>query len=427
MRQKNAVAERLDVLHDQWVEFARQPEARLLRWVVEPQEARMLEAWLEKETDEEAGECPDLLLRFDAPFEQSEAYGWELRKALEAMVAESGEPVRLGEVELGQTGAEAFLSACEALQRQYEEVCEVLAVVLVPQSVSSAKAWQQWLWRALEQWRSPRVRLVVLEDAHARVLEPMAQMESRRVWTAVAGLDVVGAMQEVAQQAGAPHAPESRYRELLLRVARAAQQGELREVGRWGGEAVAVAEGEGWHGLAAAAHWAVAGALLAAGQPHEAAERYRQAEAQALQAEAQGEAQGAELRLRTRLALGAALVVAQQWASAAALYEETAPQARKLADAHLELECWRMGSFCRESLSEWDRALENGRQAWEVGKGLLPQVRATSTLPYVAEALVRLNRARLGEEAASRMEVEAESVLGKGWRSGLNTAGSQAA
>jgi hypothetical protein len=230
----------------------------------------------------------------------------------------------------------------------------------------------------------------------------------------------------VSLQAGQQDSQGARYRELLARLAGAAQRGELKQVERLGDDAVRVATQQGWHGLAVAAHWVVAGALLAAGKPQEAADRYRQAEAAASEAELKGETQGAGLRLKTRVALGAALVAARQWSLAAPLYEETAPLARTLKDAHLELECWRMGSFCRESLPELDKALVDAQQAWEVGKALEPQARATSTLPYVAEALVRLRQARQGEAAARQMETEARALLGQGWRSSLQAAGGQA-
>jgi hypothetical protein len=427
MQRKGAMERRLDGLHDQWMEFARQPEARLLRWVVEPDEVRMVEAWLKKEGDEQAGECPDLLLRFDIPFDQPETYGLKLLEALTALVEESGEPVCLGEMRPGQPGTEAFLSACEALHGYCAQVCDVLAVVLVPERVVDGKAWQQWLWKALELLRSPHVRLVVLDDTQERLLEPMAQLERERVKTVVAGLDMARALRDVSREAGQLDTPGGQYRELLARLAGAAQRGELGQVEQLGGEAVALASGQGWHGLAMAAHWVVAGALLAAGQIHEATERYRRAEAAALEAEAQGEAQGAPLRLKARMALGAALVVAQDWGPAAVLFEEPAPLALRLADATLGLECWRMGSLCREFLRELDKAWADGQQAWEVGRGLEPQARAVSTLPYVAEALVRLGRARQGEQAAEDMEAEARQLLGTRWRPAVHTAGGQAA
>ncbi|WP_073562360.1 hypothetical protein [Archangium sp. Cb G35] len=425
MQKKSAVEKRLDWLHDQWVEFAQKPQARLLRWVVEPDEVRMVEAWLKKEGDEQAGECPDLFLRFDVPFEQPEAYGFALREALLSLVEESGEQVPVGDPKPGQSGTAAFLSACSALQRQYADDFEVLALVLVPARVSSMKAWRQWLWEALDSLNSPQVRMVVLDDAEARVLEPMAQQEAQRVWTAVAALDVLGALREVAQQAGQSNVPGARYRELLALLAGAAQRGDLMQVQRLGNEAVDVASAEGWHALTVAAHWAVAGSLLVAGKPQNAAERYQQAEAAAAEAEAGGQAHGAELRLKTRLALGSALIAGQQLSSAALVYEDTVPLARKLTDSHLELECWRMASFCHESLRALDEAWATGQQAWALGQTLESRARATSTLPYVAETLVRLSFARQGADAARRMESEADSLLGQDWRTHLQASGGQ--
>lgn len=424
MQARKAVEKRLDRLHDQWVEFTQRPRARLLRWVVEPDEVRMVEAWLQKESDERTGECPDLLLRFDTPFEQPERYGRALHETLKALVAQTeGDVVQPEALTQGQPGTGAFFSACQALRRHHESVCEVLAVVLVPERVADAKAWRQWLSKALELLGPPGVRMVVLDDARARLLEPLAQAEPERVRTAVAALDMPAALEEVARSPGNLHQPGGRYRELLVLLGNAARRGELKQVERWGEEAVKVAAGQGWSALVVAAHWAMGGALLAAGQARDALEHYRQAEATAAESATRGEPQGAELRLKSRMAAGAALVTLQDWAPAAVLYEETAPLARQQTDARLELECWRMASFCRESTREMDKAWEAGQQAWDVGKALEPEARATSTLPYVAEACVRLAQARQGAQAARAMEQEAESLLGTHWRPNPGTAG----
>jgi hypothetical protein len=424
---KNPVERRLDWLHDQWVQFTQEPRARLLRWVVESEEVRMVEAWLKKEGDERVGECPDLFLRFDEPFEQLEAYGGKLLEALRAQVKENCEPVEWGKSPPGQPGGESFWSACEALQRHHAQVCEVLAVVLVPRSIESAKAWQEWLCKAVEHLRSPQVRLVVLDDARGQLLEPVVRVGGERVKTVVARLDMPGAVEAVARAAGPQYTPGWRYRELMARLGSAAQRRDLPQTERLGGEAVRVASEQGWHGLAVAAHWVVGGALLAASTPRQAAARYQQAEVAAAKAEAQGEPQAAEVRLKTRLALGAAQVSGQEWAPAAVIYEESVPLAQKLKDTYLELECWRMGSLCRESLQEWDKAWEHGQRAWEVGKTLTPEALATSTLPYVAEALVRLGQARQGEAAVRQVESEAEALLGREWRNRLPRVAGRAA
>lgn len=435
MDKKNAVERRLDLLHDQWTEFAQLPEARLLRWVVEPDEVRMVEAWLHKEGDERMGECPDLFLRLEEPFDEPARYGYALREALVRMEEESRAGLeeeglsgwRCPPAKEGTTDVDAFLAACDSLRSHYENLCEHLVLVLMPTQGTDASAWLKWLGRAVEKAESPHVRLMVLDDARALVLEPLAEALPERVVTMPAKLDMGRALEELSQEAGHLDTPGGKFRELFVRMGNAATKGDVEKVARLGAQAVAIAASHGLHSLAVAAHFVVGGALLGAGRPQEALEHYRQAETAASESEGKGETQGAQLRLKSRMAQGAARVTAQEYPQAAMLYEETAPLARELKDARMELECWRMASWCCEVTKEVERAWAHGQRAWEVGRAMDADMRETSTLPYVGDALVRLSHERQGERAARAMESEVESLLGKDWRPEAPAEGGQAA
>lgn len=426
MGTKNAVERRLDLLHDQWTEFAGLPGARLLRWVVEEDEVRMVEAFLEKEGDERIGECPDLFLRLDAPFDEPSRHGYALREALAGMVEESRAgleaeagltaPGVLPPVAPDGTDVEAFLKSCESLHATYASVCEHLVVVLVPAQVSDAGAWLKWLWRVVEALQAPHVRLVVLDDASTLALEPLAQALPEQVVTMVAGLEMGRALEELSQEAGHLDTPGGRFRDLFVRMGNAAKKGNPVRVEKLGARAVALASEQGWHALVVAARFVMAAALLADKRPEGALAHYRQAEAAAAEAEAGGDAQGPSLRLKARMAQGAALVAAQAHPEAAKLYAETAPLAHGVGDALMELECWRMASWCCEVAREVEPAWEHGQRAWQVGQAMDARARAHSTLPYVGEALVRLSHERQGERAARDVESEVASVLGEGWR-----------
>lgn len=421
---KNAVERRLDVLQDQWTEFAQLPGARLLRWVVEPDEVRMVEAFLKKEGDERLGECPDLFLRLEEPFDPPARYGHALREALVRLEAESHpeleqeglSPWPCPPLKAGETDTEAFLAACASLRDHYERLCEHLAVVLLPTGESDAGAWLEWLRGVVEKADVPHVRLVVLDDARALALEPLAELFPERVVTIPARLDMPRAMEELSREAGHLDTPGGKFRELFVRMGNAATKGDVGAVEKLGAQAVAVAAGGGLHSLEVTARFVMGAALLGAQRPREALEQYQQAEVAAERSEAKGEPEGAPLRLKTRLAQGAAWVTAQEYARAAAVYEGSAPQAHALQDARMELECWRMASWCREVMKEVEPAWAHGQRAWEVGQTLDAGARETSTLPYVAEALVRLSHTRRGPHAAREMEREVESVLGRDWR-----------
>lgn len=150
MDKKNAVVKRLELLHDQWTEFAQTTDARLLRWVVEPNEVRMVEAFLAAESNERTGEIPDLFLRFNTPFVDPAKYGYALREALLAMeqesragLAEAGLPAdwQCPSLSEGQSAAAAFLTACASLREHYERLCEHLVAVLIPKHVADDGAW----------------------------------------------------------------------------------------------------------------------------------------------------------------------------------------------------------------------------------------------------------------------------------------------
>jgi hypothetical protein len=322
---------------------------------------------------------------------------------------------------------ETLLAACDSLWGHYESLCEHLVLVLMPARGTDASAWLKWLGSAVEKAESPHVRLVVLDDARALVLEPLAEALPARVVTMPAKLEMAQALEELSREAGHLDTPGGRFRELFVRMGNAATRGNVEEVEKLGAQAVAVAAGQGLYSLAVTAHFVMGGALLGAGRAREALEHYRQAEAAAGESKAKGEPQGAQLRLKSRMAQGAAWVTAQAYPEAATLYEETAPLARELKDARMELECWRMASWCREVAREVERAWEHGQRAWEVGRAMEAGTRETSTLPYVGEALVRLSHERQGTQAAREMESEVEAVLGKDWRPEAATAGDEAA
>src|SRR5690606_41412649 len=101
MPAKNAIEQRLDRLHDQWVEFSTAPEPRLLHWLVRQDEYRMVEAFLQKESDDAAGELPDIFFRFDEPFQDVNQYGAALLDGLVAQYAVVREDLEVGGIAAG--------------------------------------------------------------------------------------------------------------------------------------------------------------------------------------------------------------------------------------------------------------------------------------------------------------------------------------
>jgi hypothetical protein len=419
---KNAIERRLDRLHDQWAAFAGDPDARLLRWVLEPDERRVVDTFLLLEAGEH-GEVPDLFVRIEEPFDAPEGYG---RRVAEVLLAQHDEarpalieagigPARVRPTHGGSAGARdatALFAAAGALRAGYADLVRHVALVLVPARISSARAWAGWLERAVAQADDPHVRVLALDLRAAAALATLAEAEPRRVRTATPALDMPRAYEEISDAAGRLDTPAGRFRHVHVRLGNAIAAGDRAAAERHGAEALRLAEAEGWMALAAAVHLALGAGDLAAGRPLDAARRYRRAEGAARAATARGEAPGKGLELTARLAMGAALIAAGAFGEAARAYEESAPLARELGDTRTLLECWRMAAYGHEGARSVDAAWRCGVAALGVGRGMDAETRRTSTLPQAGEALLRLSRTWRYRDQRPVIEREMRALLG---------------
>ena len=104
--------------------------ARLLRWLTDADTARMVDLFLEVQ-NEEAGDLPDLFIRFDVPFEDGRRHGFSLltsfRKQYEeirAGIAEERIPAdwTCPDGRAGESDIVAFGRACISFRRYYDEL-----------------------------------------------------------------------------------------------------------------------------------------------------------------------------------------------------------------------------------------------------------------------------------------------------------------
>jgi hypothetical protein len=107
-------------------------------------------------------------------------------------------------------------------------------------------------------------------------------------------------------------------------------------------------------------------------------------------------------------------VAAARFQEAGKVYEETVPLAEAEADPLLELESLRMAAYCREARKDWEGAWTLGGQALKAGEKLEPEVKANSTLPYVGQALTRVNN-KVRKTDGATLKKHLDKTLGEGW------------
>lgn len=396
---KNAIERRLDRLHDQWVEFAQQPDARVLRWVIRPDELRLIEVFLEKEADDRAGELPDLFLRFVAPFSDVNGYGEALLDELLAQYEATRPELEAEGIDAAWSpppGAEPdthslirFVAAATSFRDHYDELTVVLALVLTPGDVADAGEWQRWLLAGAQRLPEP-VRIVVLDDAEAPTMSELVQAGPLVISTE-ADLDMPGAVTELAR-AGGSATPDAQFRIRFTEMGQAVGRGDLQGARQTGRAALAIAQENAWTHLVGAVHLALGGAFVGAGRTADALEQYRAVTAAGAQLEQQGDPDGVgpKLRLQASFATAAAYVAEPDYAAAAQTYEAVAPLASSAGDPLMLLEAWRMASYCHEQAGEAARAWECGMDGLRAADALPPDQRANSTLPHLGDALLRL-------------------------------------
>ena len=445
----NPIEERLEKLLIQWATFAENPQARILRWVVASDEVSMVDAFWQREADDQAAQTNDLLFRLDVPFGQPERHGLELRQELKEQYAAAqealeeerkreqsagGEPEETPVAEAagvvispelgwkwqcpgtsGSDDVDAWVVALEALRVAHAPEGAVLGIWLSPKEVSDPEAYLSWL-RRLAQSAPSGCRFVVLDDADQPAFAALAEVEPERVSSVVAGLDMVAAVAEVLKKAGEPTTPGAKLRNQLIDVGNAAKAQDLGRATTLADEVVALAAGQSWFALAAVPHIVLAGALSGAGRHEDAVARYQAAEESAVQAEAASDPQGPQLRLQARMMRGSALIAQGAFASAAPLFEEAAPWAVDLKDPRATLDCWRLASYCLEQSGQVNPAWDAGLKGFEVGRAMDAKTRETSTLPYLAEGLMRLAEQPSLLDLGPDMERQIVELLGPDWR-----------
>ena len=419
---KNAIERRLDYLGGLWNEFARQKDARLLRWLTDEDGTRLLEVFFETRSDSADG-VPDLFMRLTVPFAGPRGYAAQLTAAFREMYEEARETLagegiddswKLEESDAKAPGITAFTRCCAGFRRHYDGLMENLVIVLQPQQIASPFAWAAWL-RALVNSDLPgNVRLMVIDRADAPMLDELANSLPGLVVTVRPELDMPEAIAELVSKAGGS-GPGVEFRRLFVELTRLAEKGNLPVINRKAQAALEIANREKWPALAVAVQSLVAAVHLRAGRTADAVTSYRAAAQSAEAAGEQRDPAGAKLLVQARFGEAAALLYQGSFAEAAQVYEQTAPVAQEAGESLMVLEAWRMAGYCHEQARNTGRAWLTYNRALDVAEKLEPETRQHSTLPYAGQGLLRVATAALGSSDADKVRARMRRLAGRDW------------
>lgn len=425
----NAVTRRLALITERYEEFSADEDAHLLRFLADQGDAKLLEVWLEVESTE-AGQQPDLFMRLDVPFMETARHGFRLIEAIKEAYAEFAEGLKEEGLPADwkcppydpatESDSKALVRACASLQKHHADLMETLVLLLFPSRIFDPREWQRWLYATLRtEGFPPQVRFLVLDDLVQPRMESLAKAEPKRMMTRALALDMDGAMNETAAT-GDDGSAGGAFRKHFTALAVTAGKNDIPGAGKHAQAALGVADAEaaagkpGWLPLKAVVHMALGVAYLNAKRTDEAVKTYGEAEKAALLAKEKQEPGAGKLVIQAKLSAGSALVAAARFAQAGKVYEETAPLAEAEPDPLLELESLRMAAYCREAAKDWEGAWTLGGKALKAGDKLAPDMKANSTLPYVGQALTRVNNKARKTDGAT-LKKHLDKAIGPGW------------
>ncbi len=437
MARKNPIERRVDILHDQWTEFAENPDARLLAWQAHADETALIDAFYAKEIDEQATETPDVFLCLRTAFAHPSAHGYALRQEL----IDQYEAAKPGLERDGldnswqcpfakgnDTDLHSLVRALVSFREHQGDDVGLLAVWLDADEVNDPQSYLLWLQRLIHETPA-EIRFFVVAGRTDDAFVQLHAAEPVLVVAQPCDLDMPSALQELAQQAGTD-TPGGQFRQLLVKLGTLLGQGDLGGALPLAQAAGMIATAQGWPHLAALVQMTLATGYTALARHLDAVQCYAEAERlgaeseQALTSNDQKEQDDQEgsrpyatrIRLQARFGQGAALIAHGAWAHAAQAYQQALPLAEALADLRAQLDCLRLASLCQERSGQLKHAWDLGMRGFSLGATMDDETRKSSTLPYLCEQLERLTAH--ADYAAHRAPLlqHCEQLLGPDWR-----------
>src|SRR5262249_20996045 len=176
----------------------------------------------------------------------------------------------------GAPGPVAVGRVCQSFQQFSRADFRTLAVALVPATVADPAGWCRWLRGLVKHDLPPEVRFLVIDDAAAPALAPLAAAEPVRVVSQAPAINMTEVYRELLAESGGS-GPGVVFRKHYVGMLTAAREGNLAAAEKSGAAALAVAGAEKWPDLQVAAQMGLAAVFSTAGRPADALAAYRAA------------------------------------------------------------------------------------------------------------------------------------------------------
>ncbi len=432
MSNSNPIQRELEKLGEQWEDFigSKRP---ILRWYFSPDDIELGLGFIK--TKEQLDEKnPELFIHLHTDFVSADTFSYALAEEMNELIADGIADAELEAEEApansihhwsapdlrdARIGYNALFRSCLHALKSFEDYVHYLVIVITPSAIKNAAEYTQW-WRnccdinSRYQWPK-NLKLVFFDTEKNSPLAQIAQEKRQDLYSLDAPVNMDAAIKAVLKEAD-DGSPQAAFRNITVDLQKAVGKQDKPAMEKLAAAAIALAEQHRWLDM-----WVVTLLTRAAGylgmQIHDLAlADYRSAQLISAQGEEENVPGCNKLRLQALICEGTCLFNANRFDEAAKAYENAATLAEIQQDSLMTLEGWRMASFCLERNGRKNMSWDYAMKALEAGSKMDEQQRAHSTLPFLAQALLRLSP---NGEIDQHIHQRFNQLLGDGWQQQL--------
>ncbi len=420
MSGKNGVVKRIELLTRSWLQFSEQPRARILRWRLPTEAARLVDCFLAFH-QEETSNLSDLFLPVVIDANDVDHYWLNVLRQILSEIDDARDDLAALELPTdwespefasGTAPAHQLVLTLASYQEFYHEFFEHAVLVLLPSEIASRELWIECLDALLQvpDWPAS-VRIIVPDWLPETILHDWSIEHSAFVENVTPRLDMPGLPLELLAHLPGT-GPGFEFRRLFVQLGAAAGTGQLALVSQLADKALCIATEQGWYALAATVQLLVGSVALGAGDSQQVLAAYRSARQMAAKIE---DPTGPKVAVTSTFAEAGALLGDGEYDKARRVYREAAEQADASEETFSSLEARRMASYCSEANGDFDEAWREGQEALQLAQQLESAARVDSTLPALLHRLQEMAARPEGIAGNVNIDQQCADLLGTEW------------
>jgi hypothetical protein len=275
MNEHNPITVRIDEMVQVWKKNV-QPQHRLIRWMLKPEDHRMYEGFCRLEASPH-GKLDNLFVFFYTPFKQASTYSHALLQNWlneyddvknQQLLAKAGKgvwevaPFRKAVTENDYAACDQLLPAMIQSYKNFVGQQQAVFVFgLLPKEMCSPQQFLQWLQQWMELSKEPGIQLLVFDHLDGNFWGEVFEYYSDYAVTLKHDLRMQEAIRQIAT-AGAATDPYAFFRKCMFEMGEAANRKNKPLLSEWGEKAIESGKKTGDKSLLATAYITYAGMLF---------------------------------------------------------------------------------------------------------------------------------------------------------------------